>query len=50
MPLHRAMKKTSTTRASFYLYNTPEEAEQFVSAIEAVQNKFAKTGRRRRSR
>ena len=29
MPLHRALGITATTRASFYLYNTMEEADRF---------------------
>jgi cysteine desulfurase/selenocysteine lyase len=50
MPLHRWMKKTSTTRASFYLYNRPQEAERFLEAIELVKTKFTRSGRRRRQR
>ena len=50
MPLHRHLKKTATTRASFYLYNRESEVDQFLDAIRAVRKKFAPTGRRRRRR
>ncbi|WP_149497145.1 SufS family cysteine desulfurase [Roseiconus lacunae] len=50
MPLHESLGKTATTRASFYLYNTADEAERFVTAVQEVQSKFAKRGRRRRRR
>ena len=50
MPLHKALKVNSSNRASFYFYNTNDEVERFVNAVEEVRNKFASTGRRRRSR
>ena len=50
MPLHRHLKKTSTTRASFYLYNRPEEAQRFLDAVEQVQKKFTPSGRKRSRR
>lgn len=50
MPLHHWMKRTSTTRASFYLYNRVQEAERLLEAIEQVKAKFTRTGRRRRQR
>ncbi|MCP4940889.1 MAG: SufS family cysteine desulfurase [Planctomycetaceae bacterium] len=48
MPLHHALGLTATTRASFYLYNTMEEAELLVQSVAEIQKKFAPTGRRRR--
>ena len=50
MPLHHWLKKTATTRASFYLYNTAEEANRLLEAVEQVKKKFMRTGRRRRRR
>ena len=48
MPLHRALGIAATTRASFYLYNTLEEADLLVQTVTKIQQKFAPTGRRRR--
>ena len=39
-PLHRAMKAQSTARASFYLYNTPEEIDALVAGIRRAQEFF----------
>lgn len=50
MPLHHALGLTATTRASFYLYNTLEEAELLVHSVAEIQKKFTPTGRRRRRR
>ena len=50
MPLHHALEITATTRASFYFYNTREEADRLVEAIADIQDKFKPTGRRRRRR
>jgi cysteine desulfurase/selenocysteine lyase len=50
MPLHDFLGISSSTRASFYFYNTPEEAEAVADAILAVRAQFAPTGRRRRRR
>lgn len=47
MPLHHALGLSSTTRASFYLYNTIEEADRLVAAVKEVRDKFAPRGRRR---
>jgi len=49
MPLHHALGVTASTRASFYFYNTHQEAEQFVEAVRDVRAKFARSGRRRRA-
>ena len=48
MPLHHALGETSTSRASFYFYNTAEEAERLVQGIKEVRDKFAPSGRKRR--
>ncbi len=48
MPLHDAIGKTATARASFYLYNTADEVQQFVAAVQEARDKFAPSGRRRR--
>ncbi len=49
MPLHHALGVTATTRASFYFYNTEDEVERFVASVKEVRDKFAPTGRRRRT-
>ena len=49
MPLHKALGVTSSTRASFYFYNTMDEARKLVETVREVREKFAKSGRRRRS-
>lgn len=48
-PLHRLLGISASTRASFYLYNRPEEVDRLVEGITAVQTMFAPKGRRRRS-
>lgn len=50
MPLHDAVGVSATARASCYLYNTDEEVDQFLQAIDEIRGKFAKSGRRRRRR
>jgi len=40
MPLHRKLCLSATTRASFYLYNTWEEVEVFVTALDKVKHVF----------
>src|SRR6056297_1651321 len=50
MPLHHALNLNATTRASFYLYNTFEEADRLIDAVKQVRQKFAPSGRRRRAR
>jgi cysteine desulfurase / selenocysteine lyase len=44
-PLMRRLDVTATARASFYVYNTEEDVDQLVRAIEAVNNIFG-TGAR----
>jgi cysteine desulfurase/selenocysteine lyase len=50
MPLHRALGTSATTRASFYFYNTMDEADRLIAAVAEVQKKFAPTGRKRQPR
>ncbi len=40
-PLHRALGVQSSTRASFYLYNTPDEVAALADGIVAAQKFFA---------
>ena len=47
-PLHTLLGITASTRASFYLYNRPEEIDRLLEGIAAVQKMFAPRGRRRR--
>ncbi|TWU59763.1 putative cysteine desulfurase [Rubripirellula tenax] len=50
MPLHHHLNLAATARASFYFYNTIEEADRLVEAIVEVQKKFAPSGRKRQKR
>ncbi len=49
-PLHSLLGITASTRASFYLYNTPAEVDRLVEGIAAVQKMFAPKGRKRQRR
>ena len=40
MPLHKRLGVVASNRASFYLYNTAEEVEKLVTAIEEVKRVF----------
>jgi cysteine desulfurase / selenocysteine lyase len=40
MPLHEGMKIPASTRASFYLYNTTEDIDKFVKALNKVETIF----------
>ncbi|HZW28593.1 MAG TPA: aminotransferase class V-fold PLP-dependent enzyme, partial [Trueperaceae bacterium] len=40
-PLHRHLGIGASTRASFYVYNTPEEVDAFLGALERVVAHFA---------
>ncbi len=40
MPLHEKFKLPATARASFYLYNTPQEVDQLVESIYSVKRVF----------
>jgi cysteine desulfurase / selenocysteine lyase len=48
-PLHKSLGISASTRASFYLYNRPEEVDRLLEGIAAVQAMFAPKGRRRRA-
>ncbi|MEQ8211788.1 MAG: cysteine desulfurase [Lacipirellulaceae bacterium] len=49
-PLHALLGITSSTRASFYLYNTLNEVDRLVEGVKAVQEKFKPQGRKRKPR
>lgn len=40
-PLHRVLGVPATTRASFYLYNLPEEIDRLVAALRKARQIFA---------
>jgi len=40
MPLHLRLGAAATVRASFYLYNTPEEVDALAAAIRETQKVF----------
>ena len=42
MPLHEHYNLAATTRASFYVYNVPEEVDKLVETLYKVQTVFAK--------
>ena len=49
-PLHRRLKIDSSARASFYVYNTKEEIDAFIEALNKTQEFFGRvTGSSRRS-
>ena len=48
MPLHKKLGISASTRASFYLYNRPEEIDILLEALEATIKKFKSSGKRRR--
>ncbi|WP_425396202.1 cysteine desulfurase [Aeoliella sp.] len=47
-PLHDLLGITASTRASFYLYNTPGEVDTLIDAITNVVSMFKPSGRKRR--
>jgi cysteine desulfurase/selenocysteine lyase len=49
-PLHAQLGITASTRASFYLYNTPEEVDRLLEGVAAVTRMFAPQGRTRKRR
>jgi cysteine desulfurase/selenocysteine lyase len=49
-PLHDRLGITSSSRASFYLYNTPAEVDLLVNVLAKVQERFRPQGRHRRPR
>ncbi len=40
MPLHKRLGISASTRASFYLYNTPEEVDALGRAVEETKRVF----------
>ena len=40
MPLHETLGLPATTRASFYIYNTPEDIDQLISGLYSVKELF----------
>ncbi|QDV58178.1 aminotransferase class V-fold PLP-dependent enzyme [Rosistilla oblonga] len=46
MPLHELLQISASTRASFYFYNTPEEALQFAAAVRSARDKFNRPRKR----
>jgi cysteine desulfurase/selenocysteine lyase len=49
-PLHTGLGIAASTRASFYLYNTPEEVDRLLEGVEAVRRMFAPRERTRKRR
>ena len=49
-PLHDLLGVTASTRASFYLYNTPGEIDQLVDSLQRVREKFRPKGRKRHTK
>jgi cysteine desulfurase/selenocysteine lyase len=47
-PLHDRLGITASTRASFYLYNTPAEVDLLVDTVRQIQDRFKPQGRHRR--
>jgi cysteine desulfurase / selenocysteine lyase len=42
MPLHKILQVPATTRASFYIYNLPEEIDRLVEALYRVKHIFSR--------
>jgi cysteine desulfurase/selenocysteine lyase len=49
-PLHDRLGIAASTRASFYLYNTPAEVDLLVDVVGQVRERFRPKGRHRRSK
>jgi cysteine desulfurase/selenocysteine lyase len=47
-PLHDRLGITASTRASFYLYNTPAEVDLLVDTVRQIRERFRPQGRHRR--
>jgi len=43
-PLHRRLGLNATTRASFYLYNTPQEADRLAEGLDKAAHALGKSG------
>lgn len=48
-PLHDRLGIAASTRASFYLYNTPEEVDLLAETVAQIRERFRPQGRQRRS-
>lgn len=48
-PLHDRLKIPASTRASFYLYNTPAEVDLLVDVVSQIRERFRPQGRKRKS-
>lgn len=46
-PLHDRLKIAASTRASFYLYNTPAEVDLLVEVVGQIRERFRPKGRKR---
>jgi cysteine desulfurase/selenocysteine lyase len=49
-PLHDRLGIAASTRASFYLYNTPAEVDLLVDVVRQIRDRFRPKGRHRRPR
>jgi len=47
-PLHDRLGCAASTRASFYLYNTPAEVDLLVDTVRAIEERFRPKGRHRK--
>jgi len=47
-PLHDRLKIQASTRASFYLYNTPAEVDLLVETVAKIRDRFRPRGRKRK--
>jgi cysteine desulfurase/selenocysteine lyase len=46
--LHDRLKIPASTRASFYLYNTPAEVDLLVEVVAQIRERFRPKGRKRK--
>jgi cysteine desulfurase/selenocysteine lyase len=49
-PLHDRLGIAASTRASFYLYNTPSEVDLLVDSVSRIRERFRPSGRKRKGR
>jgi cysteine desulfurase/selenocysteine lyase len=47
-PLHDRLGISASTRASFYLYNTPAEVDLLVEVLTQIRDRFRPQGRKRK--
>jgi cysteine desulfurase/selenocysteine lyase len=47
--LHDRLGISASTRASFYLYNTPAEVDLLVEVLTKIRDRFRPQGRKRKS-